>query len=182
MALTCSGSNIDVHIDDPLDSSNNSMKMLLPYLYFNILYWEGPSFSQVEPPPPSSTLPLFRFLLWIHLLPGHMMPPPALRQLPVCAVVTDTISCDVDDDDEGASGSDGVGAELNPCGSALTLLFFFVLAAVRLTESAGVGLCWLFTVTPLCRASRHVSHHVPDPPGGLLLSTLSPHASRTGAA
>lgn len=52
MALTLAGSNIDVHIDDPLASNNESMKTLLPNLYFHILYWEGPSFSQVEPPPP----------------------------------------------------------------------------------------------------------------------------------
>lgn len=40
---------MDVHIDDPVaGSSNASMRTHLPSLYYYILYWEGPSLSQVD--------------------------------------------------------------------------------------------------------------------------------------
>lgn len=37
---------MDVHIDDPV-AGNASMRTRLPSLYYYILFWEGPSFSQV---------------------------------------------------------------------------------------------------------------------------------------
>lgn len=48
VALSHEGKDVDVYIDDPVASSNTSMKKFLPSLFYHIRYWEGPSLAQVE--------------------------------------------------------------------------------------------------------------------------------------
>ncbi|XP_022609662.1 interferon alpha/beta receptor 1b-like [Seriola dumerili] len=46
--LAPAGSDLDVSISDPLTSTNSSMKDLLPYMYYNILYWERSAETQIQ--------------------------------------------------------------------------------------------------------------------------------------